>query len=103
MIEGRAPMPPVAQLLGWTLLSIDPGRGEIRVRFEPSQISSTRRARCRAEFSPPCSTILWAPLPSLSSAAIDSRRLGIDDAYEAALVLLPPSAWQRGATRTRLR
>jgi hypothetical protein len=27
-------MPPVAQLLGWTLLSIDPGRGEIRVRFE---------------------------------------------------------------------
>ena len=34
MIEGRAPMPPVARLLGWTLLSIDPGRGEIRVRFE---------------------------------------------------------------------
>jgi hypothetical protein len=34
MNEGRAPMPPVAQLLGWTLLSTDPGRGEIRVRFE---------------------------------------------------------------------
>jgi uncharacterized protein (TIGR00369 family) len=34
MIEGRAPMPPVTRLLGWTLLSIDPGRGEIRVRFE---------------------------------------------------------------------
>ena len=34
MIEGRAPMPPVARLLGWTLLSIDPERGEIRVRFE---------------------------------------------------------------------
>ena len=34
MIEGRAPMPPVARLLGWTLLSIDSERGEIRVRFE---------------------------------------------------------------------
>ena len=34
MIEGRAPMPPVARLLGWTLLSIDPERGEIRVGFE---------------------------------------------------------------------
>jgi uncharacterized protein (TIGR00369 family) len=34
MIEGRAPMPPVARLLGWTLLSIDPERGEIRVSFE---------------------------------------------------------------------
>ena len=34
MIEGRAPMPPVTRLLGWTLLSIDPERGEIRVRFE---------------------------------------------------------------------
>lgn len=33
MIEGRAPMPPVARLVGWTLVSIDPGRGEIRVRF----------------------------------------------------------------------
>jgi acyl-coenzyme A thioesterase PaaI-like protein len=34
MIEGRAPMPPVARLLGWMLLSVDPERGEIRVRFE---------------------------------------------------------------------
>jgi uncharacterized protein (TIGR00369 family) len=34
MIEGRAPMPPVARLLGWTLLSIDRERGEIRVSFE---------------------------------------------------------------------
>ena len=34
MIEGRAPMPPGARLLGWMLLSVDPERGEIRVRFE---------------------------------------------------------------------
>src|SRR5581483_6392636 len=34
MIEGRVPMPPVARLLGWTLVSVDPARGEIRVRFE---------------------------------------------------------------------
>jgi uncharacterized protein (TIGR00369 family) len=29
-----SPPPGVARLLGWTLLSIDPERGEIRVRFE---------------------------------------------------------------------
>jgi uncharacterized protein (TIGR00369 family) len=37
MIEGRVPMPPVARLLGWTLVSIDPDRGEIRVRFEAKE------------------------------------------------------------------
>ena len=60
MIEGRAPMPPVTRLLGWTLLSIDPERGEIRVRFEASPISSTLPVRCRAGFSLRCSTTRWA-------------------------------------------
>lgn len=34
MIEGRLPAPPAAALLGWTLISIDPEKGEIRVAFE---------------------------------------------------------------------
>jgi uncharacterized protein (TIGR00369 family) len=33
-IEGRAPMPPAAQLLGWKLRAIDPERGTIHVEFE---------------------------------------------------------------------
>lgn len=33
-IEGRAPMPPVASLLGWQLEEIDPEAGTINVRFE---------------------------------------------------------------------
>lgn len=33
MIEGRMPGPPAAQLLGWTLLDVDPDAGTIRVRF----------------------------------------------------------------------
>jgi acyl-coenzyme A thioesterase PaaI-like protein len=36
-IEGRAPMPPVADLLGWQLESIDPSEGTIRVRFQARQ------------------------------------------------------------------
>jgi uncharacterized protein (TIGR00369 family) len=33
-IEGRAPMPPAAALLGWKLRAIDPEKGTIRVEFE---------------------------------------------------------------------
>jgi acyl-coenzyme A thioesterase PaaI-like protein len=74
MIEGRAPMPPVARLLGWTLLSIDPEHGKSACASRPRPISSTLPVRCRAGFSPRCSTTRWAPLPSLCSAAIASRR-----------------------------
>jgi uncharacterized protein (TIGR00369 family) len=37
MIEGRRPGPPVARLLGWRLVSIDPERGAIRVAFEAGE------------------------------------------------------------------
>jgi uncharacterized protein (TIGR00369 family) len=33
-MEGRAPTPPVAELLGWHLEAIDPEAGTITVRFE---------------------------------------------------------------------
>ena len=33
-IEGRTPMPPVAELLGWQLETVDPERGRIVVRFD---------------------------------------------------------------------
>jgi uncharacterized protein (TIGR00369 family) len=33
-VAGRAPAPPVAALLGWTLLAVDPEQGTIRVQFE---------------------------------------------------------------------
>jgi uncharacterized protein (TIGR00369 family) len=32
-MEGRAPMPPAARVLGWELVSIDPGAGTIEVAF----------------------------------------------------------------------
>ena len=32
-MEGRAPMPPAAEVLGWKLVSIDPGAGTIEVAF----------------------------------------------------------------------
>ena len=34
MIEGRVPAPPVAALLGWKLITVDPDAGTIRVQFE---------------------------------------------------------------------
>jgi hypothetical protein len=33
-LEGKAPIPPAAVLLGWQLLSVSPERGEIEVLFE---------------------------------------------------------------------
>jgi uncharacterized protein (TIGR00369 family) len=36
-IEGRLPLPPAAITLGWELLSADPERGEIEVRFHAGQ------------------------------------------------------------------
>ena len=36
-IEGRAPMPPAAVLLGWELVEIDPGQGTIEVAFEAGE------------------------------------------------------------------
>ena len=33
-IEGRTPLPPVAELLGWQLETVDPERGRIVVRFD---------------------------------------------------------------------
>jgi uncharacterized protein (TIGR00369 family) len=33
MLEGRAPAPPVARLLGWKLVAIDPEQGTIRLEF----------------------------------------------------------------------
>jgi acyl-coenzyme A thioesterase PaaI-like protein len=36
MIEGRAPAPPVAKLLGWKLVEIHPEQGRVRVEFEAS-------------------------------------------------------------------
>jgi acyl-coenzyme A thioesterase PaaI-like protein len=34
MIEGRAPAPAAARLLGWKLQAIDPEQGTVRVEFE---------------------------------------------------------------------
>lgn len=36
VIEGRAPPPPAAALLGWELVSVDPGAGTIEVAFAAS-------------------------------------------------------------------
>ena len=33
-IEGRAPMPPIAELLGWQLEAVDPEAGTITVRYD---------------------------------------------------------------------
>src|ERR1700761_1878963 len=35
-MEGRAPLPPAAVLLGWELVSVDPGAGTIEVAFAAS-------------------------------------------------------------------
>jgi uncharacterized protein (TIGR00369 family) len=68
-IEGRAPMPPVADLLGWHLESIDPGEGTIRVRFQ-----------AREEFTNPLGNIQGGILAAM-----------LDDTMGPALVAtLPP-------------
>src|SRR5262245_59437166 len=46
MIEGRAPAPPAAKLLGWKLVEIHPEQGRVRVEFE-----------ARAEFLNPVGTV----------------------------------------------
>jgi uncharacterized protein (TIGR00369 family) len=45
-VEGRAPMPPAAMLLGWKLQAVDPDKGTVRVEFE-----------ARAEFLNPIGTV----------------------------------------------
>ena len=68
-MEGRAPMPPVATLLGWQLEDIDPDAGTIKVRFE-----------ARPEFTNPLGNIQGGILASM-----------LDDTMGPALVAtLPP-------------
>jgi uncharacterized protein (TIGR00369 family) len=68
-MEGRVPMPPVADLLGWQLEDIDPEAGTIRVKFE-----------ARAEFTNPLGNIQGGILASM-----------LDDTMGPALVAsLPP-------------
>jgi uncharacterized protein (TIGR00369 family) len=45
-VEGRAPLPPVASLLGWQLEEVDPDAGTITVKFD-----------ARREFTNPLGTI----------------------------------------------
>lgn len=37
VIEGRAPMPPAARLLGWELVAVDPEAGTIEIAFEAAE------------------------------------------------------------------
>lgn len=37
MLEGRTPPPPIADLLGWELVAIDPDAGTIEVAFDASE------------------------------------------------------------------
>ena len=68
-IAGRAPMPPVANLLGWQLEEVDPDAGTIRVRFE-----------ARPEFANPMGNIQGGILAAM-----------LDDTMGPALVAtLPP-------------
>ncbi len=68
-IEGRAPLPPVAMLLGWTLEQVDPDAGTIVVRFD-----------ARPEFTNPVGHIQGGILASM-----------LDDTMGPALVAtLPP-------------
>lgn len=68
-IEGRAPMPPVAELLGWQLEAVDPDAGTITVKFE-----------ARPEFLNPIGNVQGGILASM-----------LDDTMGPALVAtLPP-------------
>ena len=68
-IEGRAPMPPVADLLGWQLDEVDPAAGTITVTFE-----------ARPEFANPMGNIQGGILAAM-----------LDDTMGPALVAtLPP-------------
>jgi uncharacterized protein (TIGR00369 family) len=54
MIEGRAPAPPAAVLLGWKLERVDPETGTIRVQFE-----------ARDEFMNPVGTVQGGMLTAM--------------------------------------
>ena len=71
-VDGRAPMPPVAQLLGWQLESVDPAAGTIVVRYE-----------ARHEFTNPMGNIQGGLLAAM-----------LDDTMGPALVAtLPPGGF----------
>jgi uncharacterized protein (TIGR00369 family) len=71
-VHGRAPMPPVAALLGWQLEDVDPEAGTIVVRFEG-----------REEFTNPLGTIQGGLLAAM-----------LDDTMGPALVAtLPPGGF----------
>lgn len=68
-VDGRAPMPPVAALLGWQLEGVDPDAGTITVSFE-----------ARSEFANPLGNVQGGILASM-----------LDDTMGPALVAtLPP-------------
>jgi uncharacterized protein (TIGR00369 family) len=68
-VEGRTSMPPVANLLGWTLVDVDPDAGTITVKFE-----------ARSEFTNPLGNVQGGILASM-----------LDDTMGPALVAtLPP-------------
>lgn len=69
VVQGRAPMPPVAELLGWHLEAVDPDAGTITVRFD-----------ARREFTNPVGTVQGGILAAM-----------LDDTMGPALVAtLPP-------------
>jgi uncharacterized protein (TIGR00369 family) len=71
-VAGRAPMPPVAGLLGWVLEEVDPAAGTIRVRFD-----------ARHEFANPLGNIQGGMLAAM-----------LDDTMGPALVAtLPPGGF----------
>ena len=71
-VDGRAPLPPVAQLLGWQLESVDPAAGTIVVRYE-----------ARHEFTNPMGNIQGGLLAAM-----------LDDTMGPALVAtLPPGGF----------
>jgi acyl-coenzyme A thioesterase PaaI-like protein len=62
--------PAVARLLGWTLLSIDPERGEIRVRFE-----------AKPDFLNPAGTVQGGILSAMLDDTTNAGRGTSDEAF----------------------
>ena len=89
MIEGRAPMPPVARLLGWTLLSIDPERGEIRVRFE-----------AKADFLNPAGTLQGGILSAMLDDTMGPAAVALLGGNRLQTNARPASIGRRGRDRS---
>jgi hypothetical protein len=73
-IEGRAPAPPAARLIGWELVEVDPEAGTIVVAFTADERFLNPVGQVQGGFLAAMPTTRWGPRWWLRSGRANGRR-----------------------------